>query len=67
MPKQVKPKVVAIIVITILTLSMVLSVVAAVDQAISGESAGVGFSRQAGQDSGDGGLVSSFKFICPFH
>ena len=62
-----KPKIAAISVITILTISMVLTVVAAVNQAVGGESTGVGSSQQAGQDSGDSSLVRSFKFVCPFH
>ena len=62
-----KPKVAAIIVITILTISMVLTVVAAVDQAVRDESTAIGSSQQAGQDSGDSALVRSFKFVCPFH
>ena len=64
---KMKPKLVAIIVITVLTLSMVFSVAAAVNQAVTGESTTVGPSQQADQDSGDGTLVQSFKLICPFH
>ena len=65
--KQMKPKVAAIIVITILTISMVLTVVAAVDLAIRDESTGTSSIQQAGQDSRDGSLVRSLKFVCPFH
>ena len=62
-----KPKVVAIIVITILAVSMALTIVAAVDQAVSGDFAGTASSQRADQDSGENSLVRSFKFVCPFH
>ncbi len=62
-----KPKAVAIIVITNLAVSMVLTVVAAVDQAVSGDFTATASSQHADQDSGDGSLVRSFKFVCPFH
>ncbi|PKB73611.1 MAG: hypothetical protein BZY75_01015 [SAR202 cluster bacterium Io17-Chloro-G7] len=62
-----KPKVVAMIIVAILAVSMVLTVVAAVDQAVSGEVAGLTPTQQIGQGSDDGSLVRTLKFVCPFH
>ena len=64
---RIKPKVVAIVVITILAVSMVLTVSAAVDQAVSSDFTGTTSAQHGGQESGDSSLVRSFKFVCPFH
>ena len=66
-PKRMKPKLVAIIVITVLAVSMALTVAAAINQAANGDFTGAASVQQDGQDSGDGSLVRSFKFVCPFH
>ena len=62
-----KPKVVAIIVITILALSMVLTIVAAIGQAVSEDFTETASGQYVDQDAGDGRLVRAFKFVCPFH
>ena len=70
-----KPKLVAILVIGVLAVSMILTLAGAVNQAMNDE----GFVQGASADSlsedgvGAGGgqddrvLVSTFKFVCPFH
>ncbi|MDP6549194.1 MAG: hypothetical protein QF659_03875 [Dehalococcoidia bacterium] len=66
-----KPKLMAILVIGVLAVSMVLTLAGAVGQAVTGDASGQGGPSAslaedgAGQD--DGTLVSSFKFVCPFH
>ena len=55
------------IVITVLAVSMALTLVAAVSQAVSGDLVGTASAQRSDQESGDGSLVRSFKFVCPFH
>ena len=64
---RIKPKIAAMIVITILAVSMVLTLVAAVGQAVNGDLVRTGPARHSDQESADGSLVQSFKFVCPFH
>jgi type II secretory pathway pseudopilin PulG len=70
-----KPKLMAILVIGILAVSVILTLVGAVNQAVSGEaSAPDGRALSLAEDGagiGDGqdsnALVRSFNFVCPFH
>ena len=67
-----KPKLVAILVVGILTLSIVATAVAAISQAVSDE-AGTsslvlgGFSSETGDADDHNGLSSAFFKVCPFH
>jgi hypothetical protein len=74
-----KPKLMAILVIGILAVSMILTLVGAVSQAVSGDAGGPGLDQsssaaslakdgaEAGEGSGDISLVRGFKYVCPFH
>lgn len=68
-----KPKLMAILVIGILVTSMILTLVGAVSQAVSSEAGGQGPGGSSASLSDDGegrddiALVSTFKFVCPFH
>ena len=68
-----KAKILAIVVISGLTLSMIVTGVAAVAQAVNAETSVSPPNRlvlqrgQAGATSQDGALISSLKFVCPFH
>ena len=64
---RIKPKIAAMIVITVLAVSMALTLVAAVGQAVNGDLVGTGPAQHLDQESADGSLVRSFKFVCPFH
>jgi len=64
---RIKPKIAAMIVITVLAVSMALTLVAAVGQAVNGDLVGTASAQQSDQESADGNLVRSFKFVCPFH
>ncbi|MCI0844973.1 MAG: hypothetical protein J4N87_06415 [Chloroflexi bacterium] len=68
-----KPKLAAIFVIGVLTLSIVATVVAAVSQAVSDEPGAssvalASYTNEIG-DTGDGhsGITSAFFKVCPFH
>ena len=66
-----KPKLIAIVVVGILAISVIATAVSAVGQATGGGSA-FGAPSQVSADTndndgGDNALVSSFKFVCPFH
>ena len=68
---SMKPKFIAVVVIGILAISVIATAVSAVGQATGGGSA-FGVPGQVSADShedgdGDNSLVSSFKFVCPFH
>jgi hypothetical protein len=76
-----RPKLVAILVVGILTLSMVVTAVGAIGQAVAGDAATSPVEQAAsapilGGDtntattdrrSGDGAALRAFKFVCPFH
>ena len=67
-----KPKLVAILVIGVLSLSIVATGGAASSQAVAEESGGStnafgGFSSQIGETDDDNKAVSAFKLVCPFH
>ena len=67
-----KPKLVAILVIGVLSLSIVATGVAAISQAVAEEPGGStnafgGFSNQIGETDDDSKAVSAFKLVCPFH
>ncbi len=77
---QMKPKLVAIIVISILTLSVVATAVAAIGQVVDDGSGalGPGQGRYAGRSAdsatqsdsrsgNDSALARSFRLVCPFH
>ena len=64
---RIKPKIAAMIVITVLAVSMALTLVAAIGQAVNGDLVGTASAQHSGQESADGSLVRSFKFVCPFH
>ena len=67
-----KPKFVAIFVVSILVVSMVATTAAAVSQAVEGDSgsfgvAGSQYSVNDADGSRGSALSRSFKFVCPFH
>lgn len=68
-----KPKIAAIAIIGILTLSMALIAAVAVGQVVSGDISGTGGAASnqtsAGTDRGpeDSTLFHTFRLICPFH
>ena len=68
-----KVKILGIVVISGLTLSMIVTGVAAVAQAVNAETPASQPNRlvlqrcQANATSQDGALISSLKFVCPFH
>ncbi len=67
-----KPKIIAVLVIGILTLSVIATGVAAIGQAVGDEPGAVSTAlvHQADDSDGSGNdnaLVSTFKLICPFH
>ena len=68
-----KAKIYALFVITGLTISMVATGVAAVSLAVNSETSSAETEQPAWQRSQvdaskqDGALLSSFKFVCPFH
>ena len=67
-----KPKLAAILVISLLTLSIVGTAVAAISQAVSEEPgtssvALVTSTNQIGSAHGESSAKGAFKFICPFH
>ena len=76
-----KPKLTAILIIGVLALSMVVTLVGAVGQVVSDDTGGpvsgqglgtahltdTGTGTEIGEGSGDGALVRSFNFVCPFH
>ena len=67
-----KPKLVAILVVGILTLSIVATAVAAIGQAVS-EDPGAsslalgGYTNEIGDTNDRGGLANAFFKVCPFH
>ena len=68
-----RPKIIAVLVVSILTLSVIATGVAAIGQAVGDETGAVS-TALVGQanDSGSSGendnaLVSTFKLVCPFH
>lgn len=67
-----KPKIIAVLVVGILTLSVIATAVAAIGQAV-GEEPGAATTALVIQThdfdgiDNDSGLVSSLKLICPFH
>jgi len=68
-----KAKILGIVIISGLTLSMIVTGVAAVSQAVNAENSASPpeqLVRQRGQADStgrDGALISSLKFVCPFH
>lgn len=67
-----KPKLVAILVVGLLSISVVATAVAAISQAVSEEpgssSLALGsYSNQIGETKDDSRTLSTFKLICPFH
>ena len=68
-----KAKILGIVVISGLTLSMIVTGVAAVSQAVNAESSASSSEQlvlqrgQATPSDQDGALLSSLKFVCPFH
>lgn len=67
-----KPKLIAVLVVGILTLSVIATGVAAIGQAVGDEpgAATTALVNQAHDSDGSGDdntLVSTFKLICPFH
>ena len=61
------PKFVAILVLAILSVSIVVTGAAAISAAQGTGQYQPFASPSAEQSEGDSALVSSFKFICPFH
>ena len=61
------PKLVAILVLAILSVSIVVTGVAAISAAQGTEQNQSFASPTAERSEGDSALVSSFKFVCPFH
>ena len=68
-----KAKILGIVVISGLTLSMIVTGVAAVSEAVNAENSGspseplVSQRGQAAPTDQDGAMISSLKFVCPFH
>ncbi len=67
-----KPKLVAILVVGLLSLSIVATAVAAISQAVSDDpgasSLALGrYTNEIGDTKDDNGVVSTLKLICPFH
>jgi hypothetical protein len=66
-----KPKLMAILVIGVLAVSMILTLAGAVNQAVNGEGGSAASPAEEGTGAGEGqddiALVSTFKFVCPFH
>lgn len=67
-----KPKLVAILVVGLLTLSIVATAVAAISQAVAEEpgasSLALGsYTNEIGDTNGDNRLTSAFFKVCPFH
>ena len=69
-----KPKLVAILVVGILTLSVVATAVAAISQAVSDDSGAsslalgsYSYTTEIGEDSDRNGLTNAFFKVCPFH
>ncbi len=67
-----KPKLVAILVVGILSLSIVATAVATISQAVAEEPGASslalsGYNSEIGDTEGDNRAVSAFKLVCPFH
>ena len=68
-----KAKILGIVVVSGLTLSMIVTGVAAVAQAVNADSSATPAERlvlqrgQAAPTDQDGALINSLKFVCPFH
>ena len=66
-----KPKIIAVLVVVILSLSVIATAVAAIGQAVGDKPGAVStalVSQAAGSQSSDNNaLASTFKLICPFH
>ena len=68
-----KAKILGIVVISGLTVSMIVTGVAAVAQAVNAETSStqseqlVSQRSQAAPTDQDGAVISSLKFVCPFH
>ena len=67
-----KPKLVAILVVGILSLSIIATAVAAIGQAVAEDpgasSAALGsYTKDIGDTDDRGGLTSAFLKVCPFH
>ena len=67
-----KPKLVAILVVGLLSVSIVATAVAAISQAVAEEpgasSVALGsYTNEIGDTNGDNPAVSAFRFVCPFH
>ena len=68
-----KAKILGIVVISGLTLSMIATGVAAVSQAVNADISSTQSEQlvlqrgQAASTDQDGALISSLKFVCPFH
>ena len=61
------PKLVAILVLAILSVSIVVTGAAAISAAQGADQYQPAARPSGEQSEGDGALVSTFKFICPFH
>ena len=61
------PKIAAILVLAILSVSIVLTGAAAISAAQSAGQDQPAAGASAEPSDGDNALVSSFKFVCPFH
>ncbi len=67
-----KPKIAAILVVGILTLSIVATAVAAIGQAVADQPGASsvalgGYTNQIGETDDQSGLTSAFFRVCPFH
>ena len=67
-----KPKLVAILVVGILSLSIAATAVAAISQAVADEPGASslalgGYTNQTGETDGRGGVSGAFFRVCPFH
>ena len=63
----VSPKLAAILVLAILSVSILVTGAAAISAAQGADQFQTAASPSAVQSEGDSGLVSTFKFVCPFH
>ena len=69
---RMKPKLVAIFVVGLLSLSIIATAVAAISQAVAEEpgasSVALGsYTNQIGDTNDDSRAASAFRYVCPFH
>lgn len=66
-----KPKIIAVFVVALLTLSVVATGVAAISQAVAEDpgasSTALGSYGNEAAEEGDSDLTHAFKLVCPFH